>query len=241
MGTYSLENDYGTLFTNDNNELDESIWEIKYTSGNIGEGNRFSSEFTAALFNAALFPNDMQGNGNMVPTQSMFDAYEEGDLRKSVSVADTVPLLDGTVEYIMTGRKFVDYTVGIAGDGGINFTAIRYADVLLMYAEALNNSSKTTEALTYLNKVRNRAGLEDLSGLSSDEFDLALERERRVEFLYEGHRWFDLLRTGRTAAVLNEYFETAGLDYTFEDYKLLMPIPLDEIEVDASLTQNPGY
>jgi tetratricopeptide (TPR) repeat protein len=238
---YILLNNYGTLFTNNNDNLKESIFEIKYISGNVGEGNNFASEIGPALFNIALFPNNMNASGNLVPTQDMFDAYEDGDLRKAVSVSDSVPLTNGGYEIYVWGKKFVDFTVGIAGDGGINWTCLRYSDVLLMYAEALNEMNQTTNALTYINMVRERAGLQPLNGLSKAECLLALEKERRVEFLYEGHRWFDLIRTGRFETVMNAYFAKIGYNYTVEDHKLLLPIPERETDIDKNLKQNPGY
>jgi hypothetical protein len=177
----------------------------------------------------------------MCPTRDLFNAYEEGDLRKAVSMIDSVRLTNGKYQHTMCGLKFVDFSTGTSGDGGVNFTSLRYADVLLMYAEVLNETSQTAIAQDYLNMVRDRAGLDDLSGLSKGEFALALERERRVEFACEGQRWFDLVRTGRAQIVLNAYFANTGLSYSVEDHELLMPIPKDEIEIDSRLEQNPGY
>jgi len=241
MGTYSLVGDYGSMFDGTNEESDESIFEIEYLSGDLGEGNSFSSSYTPGLFNMAIFPNNMNGNGYMCPTQDLFDAYEDGDLRKAASVVDSVLLTDGTYEHTLCGLKFVDFSTGTSGDGGINYTALRYADVLLMYAEALNENNQTSAALPYINQVRERAGLNDLSGLSKDEFTLAMEKERRIEFFHEGHRWFDLLRTGRAQSVLNAYFASTGNSYTLETYELLMPIPDDELEISPELEPNEGY
>jgi len=241
LNDYTLEPNYATLFTNGNDELAESIFEIKYLSGNVGEGNSFSTIFTPPLYNMAIFPGNMQGSGRVIPTDDMANAYEPGDLRRSASIADSVLLQDGTYASNIYGLKFVDFTTGIAGDGGINFTSLRYADVLLMYAETLNENNKTPQALIYLNMVRNRAGLISLSDLSKSEAVLALEQERRVEFFCEGHRWFDLVRTDRLQEVMNKYFNEEGLSFSVEDYELLMPIPQNEIDIDPTLVQNPGY
>lgn len=238
---YSLEKNYATLFTNNNDELPESIFEVKYLSGNIGEGNSYSSLFTPPSFNAAIFPGNMNGSGRIVPTYNVTNAYEPGDIRRRASIMDSLKLQDGTYEKIQYGLKMVDFTVGLQGDGGINYIPLRYADVLLMYAEALNELNKTDEAYTYINQVRERAGLDDLSGLSQDEFRLALEKERRVEFLLEGHRWFDLLRTGRTIAVMNHYFQDNNLNFSVTQDELLMPVPQREIDINPNMKQNPGY
>lgn len=241
MKTYSLVDDYGSMFDGSNEESTESIFEIGYLSGDLGEGNSFSSSYTPGLFNMAIFPNNMNGNGYMCPTQDLFDSYEEGDERKSASVIDSVLLTDGTYEYTLCGLKFVDFSTGTSGDGGINYTALRYADVLLMYAEALNGDNQTSVALPYLNKVRDRAGLNDLTGLSKEQFALAMEKERRVEFFHEGHRWFDLIRTGRARTVLNAYFDKIGSSYILDEYELLMPLPDDELEISPELEQNDDY
>jgi tetratricopeptide (TPR) repeat protein len=241
MNTYSLVPIYKNLFTNGNNELAESVFEIKYLSGNVGEGNDFSSLFTPPRFDMAIFPGNMQGSGRIVPTADVANAYEKNDLRRSVSVADSVKLMNGNYAKNIYGLKFVDFKTGLKGDGGINFTALRYADDLLMYAETLNETGKTTEALTYLNLIRTRAGLAALSGLSKSDFSLALEKERRVEFLLEGHRWFDLVRTGRLKIIMNKHFADKKLKFTVEDYELLMPIPQKERDIDPNLKQNPGY
>lgn len=240
-GGYSLDHDYFNLFTNDNDELSESVFEIKYLSGNVGEGNTFSTIFTPARFDMAIFPNNMQGSGRILPTAEMANSYEPGDLRRPLSIGDSVLLVTGEYDKELHGLKFVDFTSGILNDGGINFTSLRYADVLLMYAEALNEAGASAEAHSYLNMVRNRAGLEDVSGLSQEGFRLAMERERKSEFFLEGHRWFDLVRTGRLQAVMNKYFQDKGLNFSVADHEWIMPIPLREIDIDPNLGQNPGY
>lgn len=238
---YSLQTNYGALFTNGNDNLAESVFEVLYMSGNVGEGNSFSTIFTPARFDMAIFPGNMQGSGRIIPTAEIAAAYESGDKRRPVSVRDSMRTNTGKYEKELFGLKFVDFTTGIVGDGGINFTSLRYADVLMMYAEAVNEAGQTQTALEFLNMVRNRAGLANLSGLSQDEFRLAMEKERRVEFFLEGHRWFDLVRTGRVQTVLNDYFNSKGLKFTVEPHNLIMPIPIREIDVNPNLGQNPNY
>jgi hypothetical protein len=135
----------------------------------------------------------------------------------------------------------MDFEALAGDDGGINYTVLRYADVLLMYSEALNQLGETEEALDYLNMVRERAGLDPLQNLSQTEFALVMEDERRVEFAQEAHRWFDLVRTGRLQTVMNDYFQGNGWEFTVEDYEVLLPIPQTEIEITPALTQNEGY
>ncbi|MDX9881901.1 MAG: RagB/SusD family nutrient uptake outer membrane protein [Prolixibacteraceae bacterium] len=241
MNKYSLTPNYKTLFTNGNDDLAESIFEIKYIGGNVGEGNSFSSLFTPFIFDMAIFPGNMAGSGIIIPTHALADTYEPDDLRRGASIADSIKLKNGSYGKNLYGLKFVDFTTGIQGDGSINFTSIRYADVLLMYAEALNETNKTTEALTYMNMIRARAGLAAKAGLSKADFTLSIEKERQLEFLCEGARWFDLVRTGRAKTVMNKYFSDHGLKFTVEDYELLMPIPQKERDINPILEQNSGY
>ncbi len=242
MNQYSLVSNYKSLFTNNNDELAESIFEIKYLSGSVGEGNTFGCQLVPALYGGmALFSGNQLGGGRLSPTTDVVNSYEAGDLRKKASVSDSIPLVGGGVYRMLYGLKFVDFSAKDVNDMDINFTALRYADVLLMYAEVLNETGKTTEAHTYINMVRKRAGLAPLSNLVKADFAVALEKERRVEFLYEGQRWFDLVRTGRAKAVLNKYFTDNKLSFSVEDYEFLMPIPQRELDIDSKLKQNPGY
>jgi tetratricopeptide (TPR) repeat protein len=239
---YALVNNYAGLFDKQNDDLPESLFEIKYLSGNVGEGNSFALHFVPTAYGGmALFPGNQLGGGRLSPTTDMANAYEYGDLRKNASISDSVPMSDGSTVRILYGKKFVDFTASNIADMENNFTVLRYADVLLMYAEVLNETGKTVDAQSYINLVRRRAGLTDISGLSKEQVSLALEKERRVEFLYEGHRWFDLVRTGRAVIALNKYFSDSGFSYSVEDYETLMPIPQREIDINPALEQNPGY
>jgi len=108
---------------------------------------------------------------------------------------------------------------------------IRIAELYLLRAEARANQDNISNALTDLNAVRDRAGLAGSAAATKDELLLAIENERKVEFAFEPHRWFDLVRTGRAAAVLG--ITDAG--------KYVLPVPAAELLTDKSLEQNPGY
>jgi len=108
---------------------------------------------------------------------------------------------------------------------------IRIAELYLIRAEARAQQDKIAEALADLNAVRDRAGLNALSLTTKDEILLGIENERRLEFALEPHRWFDLVRTGRADEVLN----------VTESFRLVMPIPADQLLVDDVLEQTPGY
>ncbi|HEX8022828.1 RagB/SusD family nutrient uptake outer membrane protein [Mucilaginibacter sp.] len=108
---------------------------------------------------------------------------------------------------------------------------IRIAEEYLIRSEARAQLNKLGDALTDLNAVRDRAGLTATTAVSQADILLAIENERRIEFALEGHRWFDLVRTGRAAAVLG----------VTDTKKNILPIPVDQLNVDPALTQNPGY
>lgn len=237
---YSLVADYKTLSTNGNTNLAETLLEVDYLSGQT-LGNNYSSLFTPAITSMAIFPNNSQGSGRIVPTLDLTKVYETGDVRKSISVSDSVLLIGGKKSYSRYGLKFVDFKAVDPGDGSVSFTILRFADVMLMYAEVLNEQGKATDALPYINQVRQRAKLPALTGLSQADLRLAIERERRVELLYEGHRWFDLVRTGRAQTVLNAHYASQKLNFSVQDFELLFPIPQAEIDLNPALKQNTGY
>jgi hypothetical protein len=121
-------------------------------------------------------------------------------------------------------------------DSRANWKVIRYADVLLMYAEALNENGKTTEALKYLNMVRVRAGLQPYADLTQDVARNNIYLERRLELSFEGQRWFDLVRTGRALSVMS----SLGM----KPHMTVFPIPFSQVKLinDPSVfPQNPGY
>ena len=108
---------------------------------------------------------------------------------------------------------------------------IRIAELYLIRAEARAQQGKLTDAAADLNAVRDRSGLAATTAVTQEEILLAIENERRVEFALEPHRWFDLVRTGRADEVLN----------VTESFRLVLPIPADQILVDKAVEQNEGY
>jgi hypothetical protein len=121
-----------------------------------------------------------------------------------------------------------------AKESNQDFPLLRYADVLLMHAEALNELGQSTDAHDYLNMVRNRAELDDITGLSKEQFRDAVLNERRLEFAAEGHRWFDLARMGK----LENLVPLAKPGVTPQSRNYLFPIPQRERELDKNLPQN---
>ncbi len=114
---------------------------------------------------------------------------------------------------------------------------LRLAELYLIRAEARAQQNNFTGSLSDINAIRSRAGLTPSAANNTSDLLLAVENERRYEFLWEAHRWFDLARTGRANTVLH----TLNPSVTVQQYQLLFPIPANEVALDPQLTQNPGY
>jgi hypothetical protein len=256
---YSLVPNYADNFNPARKNGPESIFEVQYQGGNdLGEWSNFAYIFAPRLSAGSVtgFANTTPGGRN-IPTNDIIAAYEPGDLRKDASLK-TSYTLNGTVVPIPYVTKFT-FPHTITGRTDNNWPVLRYADVLLMLAEAINEQTgPTAEAFDYLNQVRKRAGLKEVTGLDKAAFKTAVLKERRVELAFENHRWFDLKRTmtpAELAAFMNAHgarekakptVDRGGIsfnaqDYVFNDYEVFFPIPAPQILINNRLTQNPGY
>ena len=257
-GVYDLVADYSTLFENDNENNIESVFEIQYTDlEGAGFGCLQCSEGNVAIgfngprnFNGPLFESGFSFN---VPTQEVFDAFDQDDARREFAILDIVAFAQANTDF--NDGAGVSFTEGFehtgyfnrkyiprVGDTNIgdqnltnpnNYRAIRFADVLLMGAEAHNQGDGNDElARQYLNRVRERTTLEDVNA-SGSALTQAIYNERRLELVGEGHHFCDLVRTGRAAQEIEGF--TAGKNEIF-------PIPLVEIQLAGNRwLQNPGY
>jgi hypothetical protein len=247
---YALDPNYSDNFDPNNENDQESLFEVQYygkTSYSF-----WSNENQSAWHSTFMGPRNSGmvagGWGWNQPTQEFVDSYENGDLRKDVSIFyDGCPDFDGQQydpAYSNTGynvRKFlVPKSIASSYDESpLNFPVMRYAEVLLMKAEALNELGQTAQAEVPLNKVRQRAGLSDVSGLSQSAFRDAVLRERRIELAFEGKRWFDLIRINGGQYGIDFLHSIGKTNATKSD--LLLPIPQKAIDSNPNLTQNPGY
>ena len=247
---YALNTSYASNFDPSDKNTVESLFEIQYTS-NAGY-DFWSNENQASWLSTFTGPrgSDMVagGWGWNQPTQEFIDSYEPGDQRKDVTVFyQGCPKFDGKdyqKSYSMTNynlRKFlVSKSVSPSYDNSpMNFPVLRYADVLLMKAEALNELGRTSEAEGPLNDVRARAGLPSVSGLSKDAFREKVLHERRMELAFEGQRWFDLIRVNNGQYAI-DFLHSIGKSNMSQKF-LLFPIPQKERDANPNLTQNPGY
>lgn len=247
---YSLNPDYADNFNPTLKNTNESLFEIQY----IGKTSYsfWDNENQASWVSTFTGPRNSDfvggGYGWDQPTQEFVDSYEAGDKRKDVTILYAGgPDFDGKTyqsSYSVTGYNLRKFLVpkSISPDYDTNpedFPVLRYADVLLMQAEAQNELNQTTEAEVPLNLVRERAGLADVHNLTKDAMREKILHERRMELAFEGDRWFDLIRINN-----GQY----GLDFLHSIGKvnaaakhLLLPIPQKERDSNPNLAQNPGY
>ena len=226
IGKYQLVSPIAQVFNVDNKNNNEIIFAVHFNKEIEGEGHSYWYNLT----NASDDTNQ---------TSSLLNTFPTGDARKDlityVQVEKNVRLMN----------KFYDTKSPTFKTVGNDQILLRYADVLLMYAEALNeiqyDASEGSLALKYLNAVRQRAGISNLTVKqlpTQEKFRKGILVERQREFPYEGQRWFDLVRMGFAKSVMAEN----GVE--IKNYQLLFPIPQQEIEKvgDKSiLWQNPGY
>ena len=257
-GEYRLEENYSEIFTRAGENGPGSIFEIQYmteSGGNWGRNNANEGTFTNVFQRAR---GQFEGYGFNIPTQELVDAFfaegqedprlrytifREGDAMGDRGIFTT----EATGSpYIYPPRKYFnskseEATLGDPNpNGGSNDRVIRYADVLLMHAEAAYHNGDEAAARESLNLVRARARgtntniLPDVTASGTALLE-AIYHERRVELALEGHRFFDLVRTGRAAAILGPDGYQPGVHHVF-------PIPQSQILSSGGvLTQNPGY
>ena len=255
-GLYTMEGDYLNCFTDSRDNGPERVWEIQFNGGQNGEGQAFSTGLLPEGFNdKSIMPFSGYSTAMQV-SQPMYDAYEPGDRRRNLSIlkgwTNAQGQSDTVSKFIIKYLHYDSYTPQTQSDWANNLPVIRYTDVLMMYAETLNEIGYegNGEALNILNQVRSRAGLSALTAAdlpNKESFRNAIVKERRVEFAFEGLRWMDLIRWGLAQETMNTFFKRSeegnGL-YSMKDFQVLFPIPFDELSRynDTSvLWQNDGY
>ena len=207
-GDYTLLSSYMNIFEGE--ETAESIFEVDYTAL---DRNRI------AEYN---FPLSENGRGEVAPAQDLLESYGVGDDRLAATYA-----YSGSAPYAI---KYDDLATGAD-----NVIVLRLAEMYLIRAEAnAHLEGDIVMIRSDINEIRTRAGVGSVTSNTYPDLLLAIEAERRVEFAFEGHRWFDLVRTGRAVDVLTT---VKNVNQT------LFPIPLSEIltNTDPGMYQNPGY
>jgi len=245
---YALFEDFQDIFTKSKKNGKEHIFSVQFEPNQAGNGSS-GSTFQSTSFTGftATEPADIISDVAL-----FYDIYAAGDKRRDVSYAKQ--LLNPTTGTLYTFpkpifKKYLDLTnLATPGNVAINFPVIRYADILLSLAEAINEQSgPTAEAYELINQVRRRAFGKpittpdvtvDLAALNQTTFRAAIQEERKKEFVQEGQRWYDLVRWG---TLVTEVKKVTAKNSVSERNNLF-PIPQSERNINPDgLPQNPGY
>ena len=246
-GQYELLPSYSQIFTEAGENSSESIFEVQAAAFEIGGGGSQYNEVQGVRSANNL------GWGFNRPSDDLVASFEAGDPRRDATVLYVGEVLPDGSAVVQDNpnidgerfnqKAFVPDHPGGNGNGPGNIRVFRYADLLLIAAEALNEIGQPEQALVYLNQVRARARgtsttvLPDVT--TTDQADLRniVYRERRSELALEQQRWFDLVRTGRAAQVM----KPLRPNFT-EGKNELFPIPQTEVDLSqGALVQNPNY
>ncbi len=231
---YSLVPSFETLWDGAHENSSEAIFELNFdgweTGGNWGSDMFYGTGWKK--FNT--------------PSNDLVKAYDdEGD---AVRKASTIHFMDVTGKwndkYWSNSYARFPFAAKMRNTSGSqNIIMYRLADVLLLKAEALNESGDTEGARALVNQIRQRVSLGPTPATNQSSMRLAIEKERRLELAFEGHRWFDLVRTDRAIPVMKAVKDGAGnnLNYPISENKLLWPVPQSEMDKNSQLTQNTGY
>ena len=226
VGKFQTKDTYVSAWRTANHP--ESMFEIAYqTNENIGVNTSLQTTYTTLveLGNTAR----TGGFGDLVPTAALLSAFEAGDVRRNLYERGTNGR--GTAEIECT--KFFGRTGSVNLD---NIPVIRISEMYFNRAEALALTGKETDALIDVNRIRTRAGLDPKTGLTGKGLIDEIAAQRRIEFAFEGHRFFDLKRRGQDIV---KAAPVQNLAYT--DFRFLAPLPLREIQANSNLKQNVGY
>lgn len=252
-GRYSLPADFADIFERTGENGPGAVFEVQYSDaegagfgclqcseGNVAVGFNGIRNHTGPVYDSGFSFN--------VPTQAAYQSYEPGDSRRDVAILDIEAWAAETGAGFGQGFEHTGYYnrkyIARKGDTNIgdqnltnpnNYRSIRYADVLLMAAEALNGTGSDDEAREYLNQVRRRAfgDMDHEIGASGAALGDFIQVERRLELMGEGHRFFDLVRKGAAAGAIDG-FQAGKHD--------LFPVPFEEIQfANGNWAQNAGY
>ena len=252
---------YSDIFSTLNEMNREIIFAVRYIGGKVGLGSPFGNLF-APTNNGANVIMGTCSNYNC-PSDNLLAAYDmngDKDTRRDVNFAESY-FNSTSGQWVTRNARYVckylnadqaSNPITSQYDGDADWPIIRVGDIALLYAELTNEiSGPTADAFKYLNMVRERAGLDayTTAELSSRyDFREAVRNERRLELAFENQRWFDLLRWGIARETVNNYIAGesfySGYSYTvnpLENWQLMLPIPIDVININQNVAQNFGY
>jgi hypothetical protein len=233
-GGYSLLPEFDQLWNNEQENSAESIFEVNY-EGTSSSGNWGVSMFIGKDWKKFNIPsNDLV---------ALFESEGDEIRMGSTILFDDVSGVWSDNNWPQDHYPFINKYRNNSSPSSQNFIFLRLADIILLKAEALNEQGDVTGAAELVNQIRTRVGLANTTASNQADMRLAIEKERRLELAFEGHRWFDLKRTGRAIQVLANTIGPDGTPYGYvlNENKLLWPIPQAELDKNTKLIQNPGY
>lgn len=252
-GKYTLLPEYADVFNPAKKDFKETIFAIQYSENSPELANNFIFTFAPHTSAGAVTgrPNiNIIAAGWNQPTDDLINAFEAGDKRKAVSIGFWNGLdWDNIVKPIPYCAKYKAPISAPDNRCGDNLPILRYSDVLLMYAEALVEQGKVSQAISSVQLVRNRAGLTSpIKASDAASLRTLIAKERQTEFCFENQRWYDLKRTGKAIEVMTAHGKREKAakvflypeSYTLNSNKLLSPIPVSEVSINK-LDQNPSY
>jgi len=271
---YGLLTEYEDVFSTANKNSKESIFEIQFLEGlQGGMQSNFIYIFLPRSTNTSIITygvvtNNSGTGGWNTPTKNLINSYEPNDKRLDASIGIAEGTYNSSSYLAISAYKSILNYQPPAGKVGVpfikkylnphvnpnntndNWPVYRFADALLLLAEAQNELDRPDEALVHLKRIRDRAGLTTpTTSPGKDALRDMIIHERRIELAFENHRWFDLLRTGKAIEVMTEYGKELKQQYSYlspdsykiEEYRLLYPLPRSEVERNELLEQNPKY
>jgi hypothetical protein len=257
---YSLDPDYGRNFTAAGKNNQESLFEVQVGNPTLA-GSQAIYGLNISKMIGPCGPSFCDGR----PTPWFFSQF----FLDSTTTGQVDPRLDATIFWNKPGEDVYGtpfatrYAVNLANqspdtlffkkygeyyipgdqswDASIDYKVLRYADILLMYAEALNEQGQTQQALPFINQVRARVDLKPLAGLDQTQLRAAILHERLLEFGLEGQRWLDLGRQNLFTDLATLQAHDSEFQFFTPGKSLLLPIPTAEINLNPNIHQNPGW
>jgi hypothetical protein len=254
-GIYSLAANYEDCFTDayDNNAAKDRVWEVQYIGGLTGEGQTFSEMCMPEGYSGTEGYALRGASAAMQVSTDLVSAWETGDYRQTIATSNQIKGTGAAGYTWCTKFSRHTYQPQSGTDWANNLPIIRYSDVLLMEAEALNaTEGPSAKAIAYVNAVRTRAKLPNLTSLqtaNAASFLTAIQQERRVEFMFEGLRWFDLVRWGNFIPVMTNFLNATDegngrYSKNVLPYRSIFAIPqaeMDRYNNTSVMWQNEGY
>lgn len=246
---YSLFSSYDDLHDPAKKNIGENIFMVQYAA--FTSPSDWQTLIVPYNQNISAYSDQ---TGAILAEDKFVESYEPGDKRieeKQFYYHYYTLRADRTQTINLGGYylyKLFDIEANLTtASSDLNWTLLRYAEVLLIYAEAINESSgPTSAAYEAINKIRRRAELPELAGLSKEQFREAVWREKWHELSFENKTWFDMVRIRKGFNLTTRNFDDyVGYQFvngpTLTERELLYPIPTNEIRNNKNLTQNPGY